>query len=232
MPKDPRIEQLVQDARRIARKAGREVDAIDLMNLVPPMLPLRGGERRSVCLHEAGHAVVGLALEVGDIEMIVVPKEAGHMDSTSGHVQWIRPRGHNRSRESYLDEICMLLAGMAAERVHLGTEYDGSGGLMGSDLQQAVDLATLMFVSLGLEALQFNEVTTAAELEELRRSDPVLRRRIERLLEDQLARAEAIIREREDLMEALVAVMLDREVVMGREVLRLFRGDSGTASAT
>lgn len=225
------IEQLVRDARRIARKAGREVDAYDLISLVPPMLPLRGDVLRSACLHEAGHAVVILALEIGVIEMIVVARETGHRDEASGHVQWGRPMVHNRSRDSYLDEICMLLAGMAAERVHLGTEYDGSGGPVGSDLQQAVDLATLMFANLGLEALQYHDVTTASELEELRRSDSVLRRRVERLLEEQLERAEEIIRERDVVMQKLVAMMMEREVILGREVLQLFRDNPGEASA-
>ncbi|MBW8298711.1 MAG: AAA family ATPase [Hydrogenophaga sp.] len=225
------IEQLVRDARRIARRAGREVDAIDLINLVPPMLPLRGGERHSVCLHEAGHAVVGLALEIGVIEMIVVAQETGNRDDSSGHVKWIKPRVHNRSRNSYLGEICMLLAGMAAERVYLGTEFDGSGGPVGSDIQRAVDLATLMFANLGLEALQYHDVTTAADLDELRRSDLALRQRVERLLEQQLARAKRIIRERDAAMNTLVALMMEREVVLGREVQQLFLDNPAKASA-
>lgn len=225
------LEQLARDARRIARRQGRQVDAGDLLDLVPQMLPLQGWERRSVCLHEAGHAVIGLALEIGVIEMIVVPRESGHRDDSVGHVQWNRPRFHNRSRKSYLAEIAMLLGGMAAERIHLGNEYDGSGGVLGSDLQRAVDLATLMIANLGLEGLQFHDVTTAAELEDLRRSDPLLRRRVERLLEEQLQRAEEIIRERHAAIEALVAAIMEREVVTGREVLQLFRDNPGRESA-
>lgn len=225
------IAQLARDARRIARRAGREVDVGDLIDLVPPMMPIRGGERRSICLHEAGHAVVGLALEIGVIEMIVVAQEAGHRDTTCGHVQWIRPRYHNRSRESYLDEIALLLGGMAAERVWLGTEYDGSGGVPGSDLQQAVDLATLMLANLGLGALQFFDVSTSAELEELRRSDATLRRRVERLLEEQLDRAEEIVTSHRSMTEAIVALLADREVITGREVTELFRRSGDRAAS-
>lgn len=134
--------------------------------------------------------------------------------------------GAHCTRDSYLNELAMLLGGMAAERVHLGVEYDGSGGVPGSDLQQAVDLATLMFATLGLEAMQFHDVSTQAELDELRRSDPVLRRRVERLLEEQLERAEGIIRERHREMEGLVASLMAREVVTGREVRDIFRGAS------
>ncbi len=224
------IAQLARDARRVARRAGREVEVKDLLDLVPPRHPLQGDALRSVCLHEAGHAVVGLVLEVGQLDMIVVARETGQCDSSSGHVQWIRPRINSRSRQSYLNEIAMLLGGMAAERVYLGTEYDGSGGGMGSDLQQAVDLATRMHTHLGLEALQFHHATTSTELDDLRRSDPVMRRRVEQLLKEQFERAAIIIRERQILMEALVAVMHDREIVLGAEVRQLFRDNPGDGS--
>jgi ATP-dependent Zn protease len=222
------IEQLARDARRVARRAGREVEVADLLSLVPPMLPLSGDERRAVCFHEAGHAVVGLALNVGVIEMIVVAKHIGHLDDNYGHVQWVRQVSKHRMHQSYLDEIALLMGGMAAERVHLGTKFDGSGGAPGSDLQRAVDLATLMFAKLGLEALQFHDVSRAAELDELRRSDPILRKRVERLLEKQLERAEEIVREREFEMETIVAALNEREVILGVEVIQLFRDNSAT----
>lgn len=91
-----------------------------------------------------------------------------------------------------------------------------------SDLRQAVDSATLMFANVGFKALMFNDVTTPRELEELRRSNPVPRRRIERILEEQLERAEEIIRDRHVVMEALVAKMMAREVVLWREFAQLF----------
>lgn len=48
---------------------------------------------------------------------------------------------------------------------------------------------------------------------------------------DQLERAEKIIREWNVMMEALVAVMMDRELVLGREVMELLRDSPGSASA-
>jgi len=69
------------------------------------------------------------------------------------------------------------------------------------------------------------------ELDELRRSDSVIRRRVERLLREQLERAEQIVRERRNLMEALVAILKDREVILGTEVMKLFRDNPGSGSA-
>ena len=225
------IEQLARDARRLARRAGRDVDTEDLVGLIPPLVPLRGEERLAVCVHEAGHAIVGLEFNYGTIDVIVVAREFGHRDGSAAHVQWSPTRTKNRSRQSYLDCIAMLLGGMAAERVILGSENDGSGGMPGSDLQLAVDLATRMLASLGLGSLQYYEVSTSGELEELRRSDPDLRRRVETLLEEQLKRAEEVIRGQRRSMDAVIAELLDREVVPGQEILRLLGKESGDQSA-
>ncbi|MCM2475667.1 AAA family ATPase [Rhizobium sp. CG5] len=215
------IEQLARDARRLARRAGREVDTGDLLGLVPPSMPVQGEQLRAACVHEAGHAVVGLELMIGEIVMIVVAREIGHHEGSVGHVQWQRARGGNRSRQSYLNELAMLLAGMAAEQVILGEVFDGSGGVPGSDLQRAVDIGTLMLANLGLGSLQFFDVSTSEELDELRRSDPTLRRRVERLLKGQLARAVEIIRSRRADTEALIAILSEREVMSGHDVARL-----------
>ncbi|WP_244635016.1 hypothetical protein [Agrobacterium salinitolerans] len=58
----------------------------------------------------------------------------------------------------------MLLGGMAAEEVILGDVFDGSGGVAGSDLQRASDIATIMLASLGLESLQYCNVSSSNEL--------------------------------------------------------------------
>ncbi len=128
--------------------------------------------------------------------MIVVAREASHRDASIGHVQWRWSYPPNRSRQSYLDEIVMLLGGMAAEEVILGDVFDGSGGVAGSDLQRASDIATIMLASLGPESLQYCDISSSRELDELRRDDPVLRRRVERLLEAELLRATTSIQTR------------------------------------
>ncbi len=107
----------------------------DFMSIVPPVAALTQKERWPVCVHEAGHALVGLALSIGDVEAIVVARQAGHRDdSIIGHVEWRRPVVRNRTLRAYRDEIAMLLGGKAAEKAVLDEMYVGSGGVEGSDL--------------------------------------------------------------------------------------------------
>jgi len=212
------IAQVAKDARRIARRQGREVGVSDLLALVPPLAVLGSDERWVACVHESGHAIVGLEFAVAEIEMIVVAKEVGHRDGSIGYVQWRRQTTRHRSRQSYLDEIAMMLGGMAAEKVVLADVFEGSGGVDGSDLQRASDLATLMLASMGLGALLYCDVSTSKDLDELRRADPILRRRVERLLAAELERASDIIRKRKGDVEVVAETVLERGVLTGKDV--------------
>ncbi|ASP70533.1 ATPase [Sinorhizobium meliloti] len=218
------LAQVAKDARRVARRQGREARVSDVLAIVPPVAPIGKDEHWSASVHEAGHALIGIELSVAEIEMIVVAKEAGHRDGSIGHVQWRRQNKPNRTRQSYLDEIAMLLGGMAAEKVVLGDIFDGSGGVAGSDLQRASDLATVMLASLGLGSLQYCDVSTSKELDELRRSDPILRRRVERLLEAELLRAATIIEGRKPEVEKLARAVAKCGAVWGCEVVEIVSG--------
>ena len=215
------IAQVAKDARRIARRQGREVGISDLLALVPPLAVLGSDEHWAACVHESGHAIVGLEFAVAQIEMIVVAKEVGRRDDHIGYVQWRRQASRHRSRQSYLDEIAMMLGGMAAEKVVLEDVFEGSGGAGGSDLQRASDLATLMLANMGLGALLYCDVSTSKDLDELRRSDPILRRRVERLLAAELQRASDIIRKRKADVELVAETVLGRGVLTGKDVAAL-----------
>ncbi len=220
------IAQVAKDARRIARKQGRDVEAADVLALVPPVAFIDEDERWETCVHEAGHAIVGLDLGVGNLEFVAVAREVGHLDERAGHVHWKRKVRRNRTRTSYLNEIAMTIAGMAAEKVIIGDILDGSGAADGSDLQLSSNMATLMLANLGLGSLHYCDVSTSKELDELRRQDPMLRRQVEQLLEKQFERAKKIIRARIKDVEALARLLMECEIVSGQEVRRLIEGSS------
>lgn len=112
---------------------------------------------------------------------MTVQRFHSHRSENTAFVSWIRNVHLQRSRESYLNEISMLLGGRAAKEVILGTIHDGSGGVIGSDLQRATDLATYMLAALGMgEGLSYSNASDQKQLEKLRGSDPVLHRRVVR----------------------------------------------------
>ncbi|WP_236734582.1 hypothetical protein G6L26_014985 [Agrobacterium radiobacter] len=81
------------------------------------------------------------------------------------------------------------------------------------------DIATVMLASMGLESLQYCDVSSSRELDELRRDDPVLRLRVERLLEAELLRATRIIETRRLEVEKLAMAVANRSMVFGKEVM-------------
>lgn len=226
------IAQVAKDARRIARKRGREVTLEDVRSLVPPLAEVTGEERWETCVHEAGHVIVGLAFSVGELDFVAIARHVGDLGRKAGFVRWRRDGRRNQTKQFYLNSIASNLAGMAAEKIFTGDILDGSGGYEGSDLQRASDMATSMVASLGLGSLHYFDVSSPKELHELRRRDPALRVQVEAILKEQLARAEEVISVRRDDLQALAAALMDRECMSGREVMELIaRGPSSGQSA-
>lgn len=128
-------------AKRLARAEGRAVSFADVMSALPPARKITGGKRRTIAIHEAGHAVVGARLGVGLLDTVAVPWEA-HAGQPLGFAHFEMEEDGLRERQGCLDHIALLLAGRAAEEVILGTAFDGAGDVEGCDLHNASDLAT------------------------------------------------------------------------------------------
>lgn len=214
------------DARRSARREGRRMELADIMNEVPSRRPLGEQELRIASVHEAGHAIVGTELRVADVIEIVVLRDATAGSGIHGYVQWRIDRGSLRRRQSYLDEVSMVLGGLAAERVILGEFSDGSGGGRGSDLQHATDLVTLMVASLGMgDSLAFAHASSSTELQHLRQDDPELRRQVERILSVELERACEIVSLRRNTLERVAEEIRKSEVLSGGAFMKLIDAD-------
>lgn len=213
------LKQYVADAMRSARRQRRPVMAADILERLPPVKPLESEERRIACVHEAGHAVVGLELSVAEINLVAVGKQKVAGQAMQGYVQWNIPSPSFRNRQSYLDKIAMLLGGIAAERTFFGAHFDGAGGFVGSDLQIATDLATVMVAAFAMgETIAYTHAPTPELLQRLRESDADVRQQVERLLSDQLERACEIVGRNREEIDRLVTVLEEREVVPGHDV--------------
>lgn len=84
-----------------------------------------------------------------------------------------------------------------------------------------------MLASLGLDSLQYSDVSSSRDLDQLRRDDPVLRRRVERLLEAELLRATTNIQIRRPEAEEIARAIANRGAVQGCEVMDIFSEAEG-----
>jgi cell division protease FtsH len=173
------------------------------------------GERHATAVHEAGHVAVGVT--------------AAHTDPV--HKVSILPRGRALGvthslpekdrlmyRREYLeDQIAMMLGGRAAEIEILGTMTAGAA----DDIERAATLARRMVAELGMSdlgpiCLKDGHAPVSQAL--LDRVEETSRR----LLDDQLTRARAIVRERRAGIDRLVGALLERDTLGGEEIRSCF----------
>ncbi|MET3858508.1 ATP-dependent Zn protease [Rhizobium sp. OAE497] len=197
------FEQMGRDVRRRARRARVEPSSELILGALPPVLKISGERRRTVAVHEAGHAVVGLHLGVGKLERVVVHDTVARGRSAAGHTHFVLDDAKERDRQTFLGQIAMLLGGRLAEEVILGTAFEGSGGA-GSDIQKATDLATFMDVQLAMgETVGYFSANSSADLEALRRDVASVRERVEKVLLKEWQRARAIVEQHEKIIVRL-----------------------------
>ena len=219
------FEKAGREVRRVARKAGDAVTLDMVLRVLPPSLTIEGERRRAIAVHESGHAVVGVHLAVGILEKVAVSWEVRN-GQPSGFAYFRLPDEREHHRQSYLDKIAMLLGGRAAEEEILGTAYEGAGGSEGSDLHVASDLATMMEIQFGMgEGLSYLNVTSIERRDRIRRENPEVAARVERVLVREMERSREIVRRHRTALEAVAAALERNGVVEGKEVFEHLSGE-------
>jgi cell division protease FtsH len=189
-------------------------------------------EKEMVATHEAGHAVAAYLSGVGrrlEVLSIVKRKDAlGLLAHNDAEERW------TRTRTELLAFLRIACAGMAAEELWFGESTTGPGG----DLVHATGIAAQMVGALGMTdslvsfmAMEegLNERNVVAKV--LSDADADGRARTDRLLKE----AKRAVKEQLDLhrplVEALRDALLEREELIGAEILEvLTEAEAGLAA--
>jgi DNA polymerase III delta prime subunit len=204
------IEQLVRNARRTSRGLRRPTTVDDLLHTLPRPIRTTDELFRRICLHEAGHVVVGVALasEAGGAPTrAVVDREI--RGTPVNRTDFVYVEGFDRTRSAYLALAATMLAGMAAEEIVLGSCGDTCGGSPESDLAQATNLIGKLELALGLgETLVAMGAVSSEALQKRLETDSAVRARIDSVLREALDRARGIVKERRTAVEAVAARLM------------------------
>lgn len=221
------LEQVVRQARRAARRGRREMRVGDLIDQLPRRLAVPPDTLWRTCVHEAGHAVVGLALGHWPLEQITVASTVtndGHATQAGG-VWWNEVGMLALTQPLYLDRMSRLFGGMAAEELLLGEAADGSGGNVRSDLYSATLTAACLEASVGLgSGLAYLAAAEEQQLMSLVRADLHLRGRVEKILVRAKARAHDILSEQRAELVRLAEALRDRHRLSAEEVSEVLDG--------
>jgi cell division protease FtsH len=178
-----------------------------LMGAERPGMLTDPGERHATAVHEAGHAAVAMTAPTCDrvhkVSILPRSRSLGVTVSAPDRDRCMY------TREDLEDRICMLMGGRAAELEILATMTAGAS----DDIRRASELARKMVAELGMSDLGCLHIATAPG----QTTEPV-EREARRIVEAQLERARAIVRQRRAEIDALAEALVDRDTLDRQEV--------------
>lgn len=201
------IAAAVRAARARARMGRRDLSLPDLEEALAAARPaLPDALRWRVSVHEAGHAVVGMATGVALPSLLALRSDGGiaHASRTRD----IQDAAH------FAGQLALDLAGRAAERHVFGQPSAGAGGEVECDLAKATRTATALEISYGLgDSLLWLATPDAAQARLA--LDPGLRARVEARLQQAEARALRILRANHAVLDAMARALCTTGLLTG-----------------
>lgn len=220
------LAKVARDAQRIARRQKRQLLAEDVIAALPKMIPILGQHRRALAVHEAGHTVALVRLNHGRYRGTAIVDQA-RSDSdvqAGGGAYFELPSVDYRNVQFYRNHILVMLAGIAAEEVCLGSISDGSGAGQNSDLANATRIATSMQTHMGMGSrLRHSLAREDPHLERLRHEDPTVAKWVDGVLATEFSRAKQLLRKHRAFLDRIVAALEANGSVSAEEVAMLDR---------
>ena len=177
-------------------------------------------EKELTAYHEAGHAIVGHVLPDSDPvhKVTIIPRGA------TGGVTWFLPP-EDRSYTSvveFKDILARALGGRIAEKVVYGDDRITTGA--GSDLRKATEIARDMVIEQGmgntLRDQVFHEDNGGMMFDRMTHERPysddtarLIDQEVEQLIKEAARRAEVVIRQNQEALEALAKRLLVDETI-------------------
>ncbi len=244
------LANLVNEAALMAARVGRRfVTMVDFENAKDKVM--MGAERRSMVLtddqkektayHEAGHAIVGLALPQCDpvYKATIIPR-GGALGMVVSLPEIDRLNWHKSECE---EKLAMTMAGKAAEIIKYGPDNVSNGPA--GDIQQASGLARAMVLRWGMsdkvgnvdyeQAHEGYMGNAAGGLSVSAHTKELIEEEVKRLIDTAYDTAYKILKDKEEDWERLAQGLLEYETLTGEEIERVIRGeppededDSGT----
>jgi cell division protease FtsH len=180
-------------------------------------------ERNAVATHEAGHATVAYFLgKTRRLEVLSIIKRRESLGLLA-HAE-LEER-FTKSRTELESMIAISLGGMSAEELFLGEPGTGPA----SDLAYATEVAAMMVGALGMggslvsyEAVAEGPISTRNLVGKVL-ADSAGKGKVEELLGGQKERAIAVLDENRDVVEALRDALLERDELIGDQILEVIR---------
>jgi len=223
------IANVCNEAALIAARHGKKfVDKQDFLDAVDRII---GGlekkskitteeERRTIALHEAGHASLSWLLEHANplIKVTIVPR-----GRALGAAWYLPEERQITTKEQMLDEMCATLGGRAAENLFVGRISTGAM----NDLERVTKQAYGMIAYLGMSdklpnLCYYNNDEYSFNKPYSERTAELIDEEVKVMINEQYERAKQILSLHKEEHNKLAALLIEKEVIFAEDVERIF----------
>ena len=181
---------------------------------------MTANEKRSIALHEAGHATISWFLEHANplIKVTIVPR------GRALGAAWYMPEERQiTTKEQMLDEMCATLGGRAAEELFIG--HISTGAM--NDLERVTKQAYGMIAYAGMSdklpnMCYYNNEEYSFNKPYSERTAELIDEEAKRMINEQYERAKKVLSEQKEGHNKLAELLIEKEVIFAEDVERIF----------
>lgn len=211
-------------ARHNKKSVGKQdfLDAVDRIigGLEKKTKVMTNDEKRTIALHEAGHATVSWFCEHANplVKVSIVPR-----GRALGAAWYLPEERQITTKEQMLDEMCSLLGGRAAEELFTG--HISTGAM--NDLERATKSAYGMIAYAGMSdrlpnICYYNQQEYQFQRPYSETTAKIIDDEVLKMINDEYARAKQILKEHSEGHNQLAELLMTREVIFAEDVERIF----------
>jgi len=212
-------------AARHNRKAVGKQDFLDAVDRIIGGLEkktkvMTAAEKRSIALHEAGHATISWFCEYAAplVKVSIVPR-----GQALGAAWYLPEERQITTKEQMLDEMCALLGGRAAEELFTG--HISTGAM--NDLERATKSAYGMIAYAGMSdklpnICYYNNQEYQFQRPYSETTAKIMDDEVLKMINEQYARAKEILTAHKEGHNQLAELLIQREVIYAEDVEKIF----------
>ena len=211
-------------ARHDSPKVSKQdfLDAVDRIigGLEKKTKVMTEAEKRSIVIHEAGHATISWFTEFANplVKVSIVPR-----GQALGAAWYLPEERVLQTKEAMLDEMCSLLGGRAAEELFVGHISTGAMNDLERTTKQAYGMIAFAGMSDRLPNLcYYNNAEYQFQRPYSEETAKLIDNEVLKMINEQYERAKQILRDHADGHAQLAQLLIDREVIFAEDVEKIF----------
>ena len=177
-------------------------------------------EKKTIAIHEAGHATLSWFLEHANplIKVTIVPR------GRALGAAWYMPEERQiTTKEQMLDEMCAILGGRAAEEVFIGHISTGAMNDLERVTKQAYGMIAYAGMSDKLSNLcYYNNSEYSFNRPYSEKTAELIDNEVHAMITEQYKRAKELLDEHKEGHAKLAALLMEREVIFAEDVENIF----------